>query len=156
MMIAIITVTEIIIIGAIGQEGTRVVRRATAAIATRGQDAMRLPSQGVMVIKIARRHQKGGAATRGNVNGDFAMRAVIGIETGSTGSAGAAVTMIRDDRAVAMSRTRIGTEIKGGGIGVEVEVSRRGLIGGGDTQWPTQQYPITLSMCEFLIVSKQS
>lgn len=135
MMIAIITVTEIIIIGAIGQEGTRVVRRATAAIATRDQDAMRLPSQGVVVIKIARRHQKGGAATRGNVNGDFTMRAVIGIETGS---AGAAVMMTRDGRAVAMSRTRIGTEIKDAGIGVEAEASRRDHIGAGDTQWFNQ------------------
>lgn len=135
MMIAIITVTEIIIIGAIGQEGTRVVRRATAAIATRDQDAMRLPSQGVVVIKIARRHQKGGAATRGNVNGDFTMRAVIGIETGS---AGAAVMMTRDGRAVAMSRTRIGTEIKDAGIGVEAEASHRDHIGAGDTQWFNQ------------------
>lgn len=130
MMIAIITVTEIIIIGAIGQGGTTVVKRTTAAIATRDQNAMRLPSR-----EIERRHRKGGAATRGNVNGDAAMRIAVGI---GIGSAGAAVMMTRDGRAVAMSRTRIGTEIKDAGIGVEAEASHRDHIGAGDTQWFNQ------------------
>lgn len=97
---------------------------------------MRLLLQKLETVEVARKRRRGGGAARpnGSGSGEAVTMTATDIEIIGNGRAAAVmgILMMRDGRAVAMSRNP--KKIEGASIGVAVEVSPRDPIRGGNEQ----------------------